>query len=165
MYSATFDYFRPKTLAQAAALLRKHRDSRILAGGHSLLPAMKLRLSSPRALVDLSAVKGLSGIEAKGKNLRIGAMTVHAEVASSAAVRKSCPLLAEAASMIGDLQVRNRGTIGGSLAHADPGADYPTVMLALEATIFAKGRAASGRFRRTASSPTSSRRLSRRGRS
>jgi carbon-monoxide dehydrogenase medium subunit len=139
MYSATFDYFRPKTLAQAAALLRKHRDSRILAGGHSLLPAMKLRLSSPRALVDLSAVKGLSGIQAKGKNLRIGAMTVHAEVASSGAVRKSCPLLAEAASIIGDLQVRNRGTIGGSLAHADPGADYPTLMLALEATIFAKG--------------------------
>src|SRR5262245_16894851 len=105
MYSSSFDYFRPKTLAHAAALLRKHKDSRILAGGHSLIPAMKLRLSSPRALVDLSAVKGLSGIQVKGKSLRIGAMTIHAEVASSAVVRKNCPVLAEAASIIGDLQV------------------------------------------------------------
>jgi carbon-monoxide dehydrogenase medium subunit len=139
MYSATFDYFRPKTLGEASALLRKHKDSRILAGGHSLLPAMKLRLSTPSALVDLSAVKGLSGIKAKGKALQIGAMTVHADVASSSLVRKGSPVLADAASHIGDLQVRNRGTIGGSLAHADPGADYPTVLAALGATIIVRG--------------------------
>ena len=115
----------PKTLAEAAKLLKKHKDSRLLAGGHSLLPAMKFRLASAKALVDLGAIKGLSGIKAKGKTLEIGATTTHAEIAASPLVQKSCAILSEAASQIGDIQVRNRGTIGGSIAHADPAADLP----------------------------------------
>ncbi|MGH9367027.1 MAG: FAD binding domain-containing protein [Thermoanaerobaculia bacterium] len=139
MYSESFDYYRAKTVAEALSLLRKHKDSRVLAGGHSLLPAMKLRLASPRALVDIGGIKGLSGIKAKGKTLEIGALTTHSEVAASTLVERSCGILAEAASQIGDLQVRNRGTIGGSLAHADPAADYPTVILALDARLTAAG--------------------------
>ena len=138
MYSETFEYFRPKTLAEAAKLL-KGRGARVLAGGHSLLPAMKLRLASPRSLVDIGGIKGLSGIKTQGKGLAIGAMTTHAEIAASALVRKSCPLLAQTAEQIGDIQVRNRGTIGGSIAHADPAADFPTALMALEATIVARG--------------------------
>ncbi|MET0619998.1 MAG: xanthine dehydrogenase family protein subunit M [Thermoanaerobaculia bacterium] len=139
MYSESFEYFRPRTLAEAARLLKKHKGSRLLAGGHSLLPAMKFRLASAKALVDLGAIKGLSGIKAKGKALEIGATTTHAEIAASPLVKKSCPILAEAASQIGDIQVRNRGTIGGSIAHADPAADLPTVLVALGATVVAKG--------------------------
>src|SRR5262249_37229331 len=139
MYSAEFDYYRAKSVAEAAALLRKHKNSKLLAGGHSLLPAMRLRLASPSALVDIGGIRALSGIKAKGKSLEIGAMTTHAAVAASDAVRRVCPILAEAAAEIGDVQVRNRGTIGGSLAHADPGADYPTVLLALGATMTAMG--------------------------
>jgi carbon-monoxide dehydrogenase medium subunit len=139
MYSESFAYFRPKTLAEAARLLKKHKGARLLAGGHSLLPAMKFRLSTPKALVDIGAIKGLSGIKAKGKALEIGAATTHAEIAASAAVKKACPVLAETAAQIGDIQVRNRGTIGGSIAHADPAADFPTVLVALGATVVAKG--------------------------
>jgi carbon-monoxide dehydrogenase medium subunit len=139
MYSSSFEYFRPKTLAEATRLLRKHKGARLLAGGHSLLPAMKFKLASPKALVDLAAIPGLSGIKTKGKTLEIGATTTHAEIAASAALRKACPILSEAAAQIGDLQVRNRGTIGGSIAHADPAADFPTVLVALGATIVAKG--------------------------
>jgi carbon-monoxide dehydrogenase medium subunit len=151
MYSASFDYYRPKTVAEALALLRKHKDSKLLAGGHSLLPAMKLRLASPRALVDIGGIKGLSGIKARGKSIDIGARTTHAEIAASALVQRSCPLLAETAAQIGDPQVRNRGTIGGSLAHADPAADFPTAIAALDATLVAKGpkgdrRIAAGKF-------------------
>jgi carbon-monoxide dehydrogenase medium subunit len=137
MYPTSFAYHRPSTLAEAAALLQAEPEARILAGGHSLLPAMKLRLSTPAALVDLAAVPGLSGIAAAGdgSSLTIGALTPHGEVATSPLVESSCPLLAETATHIGDLQVRNRGTLGGSLAHADPGADYPTALLALEATV------------------------------
>ena len=139
MYSSSFEYFRPKTLAEAARLLQKHKGARLLAGGHSLLPAMKFKLATPKALVDLAAIPGLSGIKAKGKTVEIGATTTHAEIAASAVVKKACPILAEAAAQIGDLQVRNRGTIGGSIAHADPAADFPTVLVALGATIVAKG--------------------------
>jgi len=139
MYSESFEYFRPKTLAEAAQLLKKHKGARLLAGGHSLLPAMKFRLATAKALVDIGAIKGLSGIKARGKTLEIGATTTHAEIAASALVRKSCPILAEAAAQIGDIQVRNRGTIGGSIAHADPAADFPTVLVALGATVLAKG--------------------------
>jgi carbon-monoxide dehydrogenase medium subunit len=140
MYSAEFDYYRAKSVAEAAALLRKHKNSKLLAGGHSLLPAMRLRLANPAALIDIGGIRALSGIKAKGKSLEIGAMTTHAEVAASDAVRSVCPILAEAAAGIGDAQVRNRGTIGGSLAHADPGADYPTVILALGAALTAVGQ-------------------------
>jgi carbon-monoxide dehydrogenase medium subunit len=139
MFSDRFEYYRPRTLAEASALLKKHKGARVLAGGHSLLPAMKFRLANPKALVDLGGIKGLCGIQARGKTLWIGAMTVHADVASSGLLRKSCPMLAEAAAQIGDLQVRNRGTIGGSIAHADPAADYPTALVALRATVLVKG--------------------------
>jgi len=142
MYPASFDYHRPASLAEAAHLLKNDPDARLLAGGHSLLPAMRLRLSVPTALVDLSGIAGLAGIGAAGGGLVIGAMTTHAAVADSAAVRSACPLLAETAAQIGDLQVRNRGTIGGSLAHADPAADYPAPLTALGATLEIGGAAA-----------------------
>jgi carbon-monoxide dehydrogenase medium subunit len=139
MYAASFDYYRAKTVAEALSLLKKHRNSSLLAGGHSLLPAMKLRLASPRALVDIGGIKALSGIKAKGKTLEIGALTTHSDIAGSSLVRRSCPMLSETAAQIGDLQVRNRGTIGGSIAHADPAADFPTAILAVDASILTKG--------------------------
>ena len=136
---ATFTYHRPASVEEAVSLLEELDDSRLLAGGHSLLPAMKLRISMPAALVDIGRIPGLGAIEPDGDGLRIGALATHAEVASSEAVRSVCGMLGEAASLIGDRQVRNRGTIGGSLAHADPGADYPTVVTALGATIAVTG--------------------------
>jgi len=139
MYASEFDYYRPKTLAEATELLTKHKEAKVLAGGHSLLPAMKLRVAAPAALVDIGGLSQLQGIELRGGSLQIGALTTHATIAGSEAVRKSCPILAEAAAQIGDLQVRNRGTIGGSLAHADPAADFPTVLTALGATLTASG--------------------------
>jgi len=139
MYAANFDYHRPKTVAEAVKLLGKNKNARVLAGGHSLLPQMKLRVAQPTALVDIGRIKTLSGIKATKTALKIGALTTHAEVAASRVVQKLCPVLAETAALIGDVQVRNRGTIGGSLAHADPAADYPTVIVALEATITATG--------------------------
>lgn len=142
MYPTSFDYHRPRSLAEAADLLKSNPDARLLAGGHSLLPAIKLRLSSPTALVDLSGIAGLAAITSAGRGLVIGAMATHAAVASSETVRSTCALLAETAAHIGDLQVRNRGTIGGSVAHADPAADYPTALTALGATIETAGAAA-----------------------
>jgi aerobic carbon-monoxide dehydrogenase medium subunit len=143
MYSAPFNYHRPKTLAEATRLLQANKGAQLLAGGHSLIPAMKLRIAAPGMLVDIGGLKELSGITADGPVLRIGALTTHAEIASSAEVKAGCPVLAEAAAQIGDLQVRNRGTIGGALAHADPAADFPTVMVALDATMGATGPAGS----------------------
>lgn len=139
MYASSFDYHRPKTLAEAVRLLGQTKDAKLLAGGHSLIPAMKLRVSSALALVDISGLEELSGVQAAGSSLTIGALTTHAAVAASDVVKKSCPVLAETAAQIGDAQVRNRGTIGGSVAHADPAADYPTVLLALGATLVAEG--------------------------
>jgi len=139
MYAANFDYFRATSVAEAVQLMRDHPGAKLLAGGHSLLPAMKLRVAMPPALVDIGRVPGLSGIEMSGDKLTIGALTSHHAIATSEMVRKHCPILAEAASQIGDQQVRNRGTIGGSLAHADPAADFPTVMVALGATLTATG--------------------------
>jgi carbon-monoxide dehydrogenase medium subunit len=139
MYPTSFDYYRPKNLKEAIALLRKNKDAKLLAGGHSLLPAMKLRVSSPSALIDIARIKGLDGIKVTKSAAKIGGMTTHGAVESSKELRKACPVLSEAAAQIGDIQVRNRGTIGGSLAHADPAADYPTVMLALDAEIVATG--------------------------
>lgn len=137
MYPATFDYYRAKNLKEAVSLLKKKKDAKLLAGGHSLLPAMKLRVSSPSALIDIGRVKGLDGIKVGKSAIKIGALATHAAVAESKDVKKHCAVLAEAAALIGDLQVRNRGTIGGSLAHADPAADYPTVVVALDADITA----------------------------
>lgn len=151
MYPTSFDYYRPKNLKEAITLLRKHKDAKLLAGGHSLLPAMKLRVSSPSALIDIARIKGLDEIKTSKSAIKIGGMTTHAAVESSKDVHKLCPVLAEVAGLIGDIQVRNRGTIGGSLAHADPAADYPTVMVALDADIVATGakgkrKMAAGKF-------------------
>jgi aerobic carbon-monoxide dehydrogenase medium subunit len=136
---AQFDYHRPTSLDEAIGLLSQSDDARALAGGHSLLPLMKLRLAAPGMIVDLGRISGLDGIDEEGDELRIGALATHAAVAASELVRSRCRVLAEAAEGIGDRQVRNRGTIGGSIAHADPGADYPTVVTALGATISATG--------------------------
>ena len=133
MFPASFEYHRPKSVDEAVRLLHDVKGARVLAGGHSLLPAMKLRLASPTALIDISRIPELNGIRVTGGGLQIGALTTHATIASSADVRRLCPVLAEAAGNIGDTQVRNRGTVGGSIAHADPGADYPTIMLLLGA--------------------------------
>jgi carbon-monoxide dehydrogenase medium subunit len=136
---AEFTYHRPTSLEEAIGLLAKDGDTRPLAGGHSLLPMMKLRLAEPQAIVDLGRIPGLDGIEVEGDELRIGALATHASVAASELVREKCRVLATTAEGIGDRQVRNRGTIGGSLAHADPGADYPTVLTALGATLVVRG--------------------------
>lgn len=138
-HPTAFDFHRPETLDDAIRLLGEDADAKVIAGGHSLLPVMKLRLSNPTALVDLGGIAGLDRIEQEGDQLTIGALATHAAVAASETVRSACPVLAETAGLIGDRQVRNRGTIGGSLAHADPGADYPTVVTALEATVMVVG--------------------------
>ncbi len=134
MIPSQFEYAAPATLNEAVALLAKDPDAKALAGGHSLLPVMKLRLSSPSMLVDLRNVAELRGVSPNGGGWRIGAMTTHAQIASNANL-KSYQALIDATSIIGDAQVRNRGTIGGSLAHADPAADLPAVVVALEATL------------------------------
>jgi aerobic carbon-monoxide dehydrogenase medium subunit len=139
MRPAEFAYHRPGSLEEALSLLGEGEESRALAGGHSLLPLMKLRLSTPTALIDLAGVPGLDEITEDGDGLRVGALATHASVAESELVRSRCPVLAETAALIGDAQVRNRGTLGGSVAHADPAADYPTVLTALGATIAAAG--------------------------
>jgi len=133
MIAQEFDYSAPSTLDEALRLIGA--GAKPLAGGMSLVPMMKLRLAAPGHVVDLSRIGGLSGIHPADGVVRIGAMTTHYEVESSAALRSLCPLLAETAACIGDLQVRNMGTIGGSLAHADPAADYPAALLALEAQV------------------------------
>jgi len=136
---ADFAYHRAGDLAEAVMLLSEDGDARALAGGHSLLPLMKCRLVTPAALVDIGGVAGLADITEEGGSLRVGALATHASVAASALVRERCPLLAETAARIGDPQVRNRGTIGGSLGHADPGADYPTVVTALDGKVTVTG--------------------------
>jgi carbon-monoxide dehydrogenase medium subunit len=140
MCPAETTYYRPSSLDEALELLATVDDARPLAGGHSLLPTMKLRLATPGALVDIGRIPGLDGIAVEGDELVVGALARHADVAASDTARSACPALAEAAGLIGDPQVRNRGTIGGSIAHADPGADYPTVLTALGATIQAAGK-------------------------
>jgi aerobic carbon-monoxide dehydrogenase medium subunit len=136
MIPASFEYQAPKTLDDALRLLGRHGDeAKILAGGHSLLPLMKLRLASPRYVIDIGHLRGLNYIREEGDQIAIGALTTHAQVAASELLREKCPLLPETAAEIGDIQVRNRGTIGGSLAHADPAADYPAAILALEAEL------------------------------
>jgi aerobic carbon-monoxide dehydrogenase medium subunit len=131
----TFEYHSAQSVADAAKLLASKPEAKLLAGGHTLIPTMKLRLASPKALVDLSRVAELKGIDKKGNALVIGAMTTHAEVADSAVVKASIPGLAALAGGIGDPHVRHRGTIGGSIANNDPAADYPAALLALGATI------------------------------
>jgi aerobic carbon-monoxide dehydrogenase medium subunit len=133
MPATAFEYHAPTTLQEAIAFLTQYGgDAKILAGGHSLIPIMNLRLAQPRALIDLGKVPGLSGIREERGSIVIGAMTTHYMVESSALLKEKVPILPEAASVIGDVQVRNRGTIGGSIAHADPAGDFPAVAVALD---------------------------------
>lgn len=134
MITAPFDYALPGTLNEAVALLQQNQEAKALAGGHSLLPIMKLRLTTPPLLVDLRNIAELRGISAQGGGFRIGAMTTYAEIAGHADLQ-GYHALYDATSVIGDVQVRNRGTIGGSLAHNDPAADLPAVVLAFDVTI------------------------------
>jgi len=135
-----FEYHRQSNVRQAAALLQKNEDAKIVAGGHTLLPTMKQRLAAPSALVDLGAMGELRGIEKKGRAVVIGAMTTHAEVATSDVVAEVIPGLAKLAEGIGDPAVRHRGTIGGSIANNDPAADYPAACIGLGATIITNKR-------------------------
>jgi len=141
MIPAQFDYQAPKSLDEAISLLAQNPDeAKILAGGHSLIPAMKLRLAQPGLLVDIGRIKDLAYIREEGSRISIGAMTTHYQIESSALLKQSCPLMPECASHIGDVQVRNKGTIGGSLAHSDPAGDWPAAILALGAELVAQGK-------------------------
>jgi carbon-monoxide dehydrogenase medium subunit len=138
--TTAFAYERAGSLDDAVAKLASASgEAKLLAGGHSLVPLMRLRLSEPKILIDIGHIPGLSGIREKDGKIEIGAGTVHHDVASSPLLREKCPMVADAAGEIGDPQVRNRGTLGGSLAHADPSADYPAAMLAVDAEIHLKG--------------------------
>jgi aerobic carbon-monoxide dehydrogenase medium subunit len=135
-----FSYVKAKSLKEAGDMLAAHADAKLLAGGMTLIPTLKARLAQPSHLIDIGGIAELTGIEAKDGKLTIGAATKHVEVAKSAVVKKAIPALAYLASQIGDPQVRNRGTIGGSLANNDPAADYPSAALALNATIVTNKR-------------------------
>ncbi|MDI3257052.1 MAG: xanthine dehydrogenase family protein subunit M [Kyrpidia sp.] len=142
MIPASFAYERAQSVREAVELLESHQgEAKVLSGGHSLIPLLKLRLTSPTVLVDIGGIAELKGISAEGDRLVVGALTTHAEVAASPEVRRHLPLLAEAARQVGDLQVRNRGTVGGNIAHADPASDLPAVALALDAVITVEGPA------------------------
>ncbi|MCH9670280.1 MAG: xanthine dehydrogenase family protein subunit M [Gammaproteobacteria bacterium] len=130
-----FAYHKAKSIDEAVQAVKGASDGTVMAGGMTLLPTMKQRLASPSDVVDLSGISGLSGISRDGDNIVIGAMTTHAEVASSEVVASAIPALAHLAGLIGDPQVRNRGTIGGSIANADPAADYPAAVVGLNATV------------------------------
>jgi len=140
MISAQFDYVRANTLDEALTLLAQNEDAKILAGGHSLIPAMKLRLAMPPLLVDIGRIKDLSYVREEGDQIRIGAMTTHYQIESSDLLKKICPLLPECAGHIGDVQVRNKGTIGGSVAHSDPSGDWPAAIIALNAELVAASK-------------------------
>jgi aerobic carbon-monoxide dehydrogenase medium subunit len=138
--TTAFEYSRATSVDDALAKLRAaDGGAKLLAGGHSLIPVMKFRLSEPKMLIDIGRIPELSGIRKKGDMIEIGAGTVHHEVATSSLLQQACPMIADTAASIGDPQVRNRGTLGGSIAHADPSADYPAAMLALDAEIHVKG--------------------------
>jgi carbon-monoxide dehydrogenase medium subunit len=142
MIPASFDYQVADSAAHALALLTEHgEDAKLLAGGHSLLPMMKVRLAQPTVLIDIARVPGLSGIRVEGDEVVIGATTRHAEVAGSPVLRAEAPILAYAAAQVGDPQIRHRGTIGGSLAHADPSADLPMALLAIGGSVEVTGPA------------------------
>src|SRR2546425_384186 len=140
MYPAAFEYHAPTSVKDALGLLgRLKDDAKLLAGGHSLIPMMKLRLAQPKHLIDLRRVPGLSGIKEEGGTIVIGAMTTHWQVESSTLLKSKCAILSETASVIGDPQVRNLGTFGGSLAHADPAADQPATMIAVGGEVVCEG--------------------------
>jgi len=135
MIATQFDYVRAQTLDEALTLLAQNEDAKILAGGHSLIPAMKLRLATPPLLIDIGRIADLSYVREEGNQIRIGAMTSHYQIESSELLKKICPLLPECAGHIGDVQVRNKGTIGGSVAHSDPAGDWPAAVIALNAEL------------------------------
>jgi carbon-monoxide dehydrogenase medium subunit len=135
-----FKFHRPTTVRQAAGLLARQEEAKLLAGGHTLIPTMKLRLAGPKNIIDMSKIEGLSFIEMGGRSLTIGALTPHFEVATSPVVKENIPALADLAGRIGDPAVRHRGTIGGSVANNDPNADYPAACLGLGATIITNKR-------------------------
>lgn len=140
MIPVAFDYVRARDVPDALRLLAEHGDdAKLLAGGHSLIPMMKLRLAAPSVVIDIGAIPGLAGIKRDGRRIDIGALTTHAALAESAELAEQAPVLWEAANELGDPQVRNRGTIGGACAHGDPAADYPAVMLALDAVFTLAG--------------------------
>jgi aerobic carbon-monoxide dehydrogenase medium subunit len=141
MIPASFDYYRASSVADAVQLLTAHADAKVLAGGHSLIPLMKLRLAEPPSLVDIGGLRELAGIRETGGSIVLGALTTHHALESSASLKSKLQVVAEAAAQIGDVQVRNRGTVGGSIVHADPGADLPAVMLALDASMVLQGPA------------------------
>ena len=139
MYPAQTTYHRASSVAEAVQLLADNEGAKVLAGGHSLIPMMKLRLATPEVLVDIGRIESLRGIEASDGGLRIGALTTFAEIASSDLVKQHAPVLAEAASLVGDPSVRNRATIGGNVSHGDPASDSPTVLTALGAVLNVTG--------------------------
>lgn len=146
MIPEAFEYFTPASTQEAISLSQRFgNEARFLSGGHSLLPMMKLRLASPRQVIDLGGIRELTQISDQGDKIKIGALVTHDAITTNQALRNRCALLPQTASEIGDIQVRNRGTIGGSTAHADPAADYPAALLALDAEIEIEG--ASGRRR------------------
>lgn len=141
MIPAKFEYIKATSVSEAISLLEKHGDeAKILSGGHSLIPAMKLRLSRPEVLIDISGISGMNSITEEGDEIVIGANCTHAAIVNSDMINSELKILADTAKHIGDIQVRNRGTLGGSLAHADPAADYPAVVLACDAKIEVEGK-------------------------
>lgn len=145
MIPAAFEYARAESIDHAIELLSSNEDAKILAGGHSLLPLMRLRLARPAMLVDIGRVPDLSGVRAEGDSVVIGALTRHHDVANSEVLQQLCPIVAHTAGEIGDPQVRHVGTIGGSVAHADPASDMPTVLVALGAQIVVRGAGGASR--------------------
>ncbi len=139
MYAADFDYYSAESVTEVVQLLERHPGASLLAGGHSLIPLLKLRLSRPPAIIDIGRIGALRGFRRQGAEIRVGCLTTHADLASSPTMQDFCPLLSEVTGLIGDPQVRNRGTIGGSVAHAEPAADLPAALTALGATIRARG--------------------------
>jgi aerobic carbon-monoxide dehydrogenase medium subunit len=140
MIPSAFDYYAANSVDEALKLLAEHGDeAKILAGGHSLLPAMKLRLAAPTVLIDINPIKELSGINVSGGQVRIGALTTYITLYKSEELKSACPVLGQCVAQIGDPQVRNRGTIGGALVHADPAADMPAVVLALGGSLSVQG--------------------------
>ncbi|MFQ5850655.1 MAG: FAD binding domain-containing protein [Candidatus Binatia bacterium] len=136
MIPSTFEYYSPSSLEEALSLLSTHTDdARLLAGGQSLLPLMKLRLAKPKVLIDLGRIAGMNTIRAEGDRIAIGALTTYSEMEGSELLKTCCPLLSQTASAVGDVQVRNQGTLGGALAHADPAGDMPAAILALDAEL------------------------------
>lgn len=139
MIPAEFEYHKATSIQDAINQLGAHEDSKLLAGGHSLLPMMKLRFAEPPTLIDINGIEELRGIRLEGDTICIGAMTTENELIESDILQQHCPLLVEAARLVADPQVRNRGTIGGDVVHGDPGNDHPAVMLALDATLVLQG--------------------------